>query len=190
MSHIVHFYFVLRPHCERYIQQALRRHHPQQVRCTVPRNHALFKSSSSSQQSIFLISERGLWRLHHAHKNRSSRYLLSARGHLLVLGNQRNVVTWTRITKALMRPRNIIITGLVGTGALISQVLHFYGWFLKFLFPVEIKPTVLFVKQVVQFYFHFRDAFVELTSNDQIVGFTQCCFACFVVHVCGKCLYM
>nr|XP_022342606.1 dynamin-like 120 kDa protein, mitochondrial isoform X1 [Crassostrea virginica] len=112
------------PHCERYIQQALRRHHPQQVRCTVPRNHALFKSSSSSQQSIFLISERGLWRLHHAHKNRSSRYLLSARGHLLVLGNQRNVVTWTRITKALMRPRNIIITGLVGTGALISQKIE------------------------------------------------------------------
>lgn len=38
--------------------------------------------------------------------------------------NQHNIVTWTRITKALIRPRNIIITGLVGTGAVISQKIE------------------------------------------------------------------
>lgn len=122
MSIFIFFLFVTRPHCERYVQQALRKHSLQQSRNIISKSHALLKAPSSSQSPILLISERGFWRFYHAHKNRSSRYLLSSRGHLLVPSNRHNIVTWTRITKALIRPRNIIITGLVGTGAVISQV--------------------------------------------------------------------
>lgn len=117
-----HFFFISRPHCERYVQQALRKHSLQQSRNIVSKSHALLKAPSSTQSPILLISERGLWRFYHAYKNRSSRHLLSSRGHLVVPSNRHNIVTWTRITKALIRPRNIILTGLVGTGAVISQV--------------------------------------------------------------------
>lgn len=119
---LISFLFISRPHCERYVQQALRKQSLQQSRNIVSKNHALLKAPSSSQSPILLISERGLWRFYHAYKNRSSRHLLSSRGHLLVPSNRHNIVTWTRITKALIRPRNIILTGLVGTGAVISQV--------------------------------------------------------------------
>lgn len=115
---LISFLFISRPHCERYVQQALRKHSLQQSRNIVSKSHVLLKAPSSSQSPILLISER----FYHAYKNRSSRHLLSPRGHLLVPSNRHNIVTWTRITKALIRPRNIIITGLVGTGAVISQV--------------------------------------------------------------------
>ncbi|XP_062583639.1 dynamin-like 120 kDa protein, mitochondrial isoform X1 [Saccostrea cucullata] len=108
------------PNCERYVQLALKRYGQQQSR-NISGNHALLKKQASLQSSLILVSERGFWRFYHAHRSRPSKYLLTARGHLSVPGNRRYVVTWNKVGRALMRPRNIIITGAVGTGAFISQ---------------------------------------------------------------------
>ncbi|XP_048747628.2 dynamin-like 120 kDa protein, mitochondrial isoform X1 [Ostrea edulis] len=108
-------------HCEKYVQLAVKRYGLQQSRS---KSYALLRTQNSNQSSIFLISERGFWRFYHAHRNRPSKLFLTARGHLSVPTSHRHVVTWTRITKALLRPRNIIITGAVGTGAVVSQKIN------------------------------------------------------------------
>jgi hypothetical protein len=92
------------------------------------KSYGIVKTQNPSQSSIFLISDKGFWRFYHANRSRSSKLFLTARGHLSSPTSHRHVASWTRITKALLRPRNIVVTGALGTGAVISQVYcHYWG---------------------------------------------------------------